>query len=242
MSPCEDLRKFHKSWHATVIIISVYPNVGKSSTINALLGAKKVSVSATPGKTKHFQTIPLSSCVILCDSLGLVFPSFATTKVEMVCNGVLPIDQLREYTGPSRNLRPRKCDGTAKTSLPAASPAKPKAAPVKKSPAKSGPVKKATPKKATTKKKTVPKKTTTQPYKAVAPKDPPESEAARIERLKWKVWPPYIDVWEIPKCHQQHYADLFKTRGNPVPAWKRGCTQDHKDPVQARRLISWRAV
>lgn len=39
-----------------------YPNVGKSSTINALLGAstlahgmKRVSVGSTPGKTKHFQ-------------------------------------------------------------------------------------------------------------------------------------------------------------------------------------------
>lgn len=78
-----------------------YPNVGKSSTINALLGSKKVSVSATPGKTKHFQTIHLSSRVILCDCPGLVFPNFATTKAELVCNGVLPIDQLREYTGPA---------------------------------------------------------------------------------------------------------------------------------------------
>ena len=32
-----------------------FPNVGKSSTINALLGNKKTSVSSTPGKTKHFQ-------------------------------------------------------------------------------------------------------------------------------------------------------------------------------------------
>jgi large subunit GTPase 1 len=32
-----------------------YPNVGKSSTINALVGEKKVAVTATPGKTKHFQ-------------------------------------------------------------------------------------------------------------------------------------------------------------------------------------------
>ncbi|KAL1302305.1 hypothetical protein AAFC00_002720 [Neodothiora populina] len=78
-----------------------YPNVGKSSTINALLGAKKVSVSATPGKTKHFQTIHLSEKVILCDCPGLVFPNFATTKAELTCNGVLPIDQLREYTGPA---------------------------------------------------------------------------------------------------------------------------------------------
>ena len=78
-----------------------YPNVGKSSTINALIGAKKVSVSSTPGKTKHFQTIHLSDAVILCDCPGLVFPNFATTKAELVCNGILPIDQLREYTGPA---------------------------------------------------------------------------------------------------------------------------------------------
>ncbi|KAI4618780.1 hypothetical protein J4E90_002954 [Alternaria incomplexa] len=78
-----------------------YPNVGKSSTINALIGAKKVSVSATPGKTKHFQTIHLSDKVMLCDCPGLVFPNFATTKAELVCAGVLPIDQLREYTGPA---------------------------------------------------------------------------------------------------------------------------------------------
>lgn len=32
-----------------------YPNVGKSSTINTLIQGKKVPVSATPGRTKHFQ-------------------------------------------------------------------------------------------------------------------------------------------------------------------------------------------
>ncbi|KAM0457922.1 hypothetical protein ACHAPV_006467 [Trichoderma viride] len=77
-----------------------YPNVGKSSTINALIGAKKVSVSSTPGKTKHFQTIHLSERVVLCDCPGLVFPNFATTKADLVTQGVLPIDQMREHTGP----------------------------------------------------------------------------------------------------------------------------------------------
>lgn len=85
----------------TTIGLVGYPNVGKSSTINALAGAKKVSVSATPGKTKHFQTILLSDEVTLCDCPGLVFPNFATTKAELVCSGILPIDQLREYTGPA---------------------------------------------------------------------------------------------------------------------------------------------
>ena len=85
----------------TTVGLVGYPNVGKSSTINALVGAKKVSVSSTPGKTKHFQTIHLSPEVMLCDCPGLVFPNFATTKAELVCNGILPIDQLREFTGPA---------------------------------------------------------------------------------------------------------------------------------------------
>jgi large subunit GTPase 1 len=84
-----------------------YPNVGKSSTINALIGEKKVSVSSTPGKTKHFQTIKLSDDVLLCDCPGLVFPQFAATKADLVCDGVLPIDQLREYTGPTALITKR---------------------------------------------------------------------------------------------------------------------------------------
>lgn len=38
-----------------VVGLTGYPNVGKSSTINALFGSKKTAVAPTPGKTKHFQ-------------------------------------------------------------------------------------------------------------------------------------------------------------------------------------------
>ncbi|XP_077300423.1 nucleostemin 3 isoform X2 [Arctopsyche grandis] len=74
-----------------------YPNVGKSSTINCLLNAKKVSVSATPGKTKHFQTLMLDDDLMLCDCPGLVLPSFVCTKADMVVHGILSIDQIKEY-------------------------------------------------------------------------------------------------------------------------------------------------
>jgi hypothetical protein len=73
-----------------------YPNVGKSSTINALCAQKCVPVSSTPGRTRHFQTILLGE-MTLCDCPGLVFPNFANTKAEMICNGILPIDQMTEH-------------------------------------------------------------------------------------------------------------------------------------------------
>lgn len=84
----------------TTIGLVGYPNVGKSSTINCLMLAKKVSVSATPGKTKHFQTLFLDKELMLCDCPGLVMPSFVFTKAEMILNGILPIDQMRDHVPP----------------------------------------------------------------------------------------------------------------------------------------------
>ncbi|XP_020182509.1 GTPase LSG1-2 [Aegilops tauschii subsp. strangulata] len=76
-----------------------YPNVGKSSTINALVGEKKTGVTSTPGKTKHFQTLIISEELMLCDCPGLVFPSFSSSRHEMVACGVLPIDRMTKHRG-----------------------------------------------------------------------------------------------------------------------------------------------
>ncbi|URE15628.1 Large subunit GTPase 1 [Musa troglodytarum] len=74
-----------------------YPNVGKSSTINALVGQKRTGVTSTPGKTKHFQTLIISDELVLCDCPGLVFPSFSSSRYEMIASGVLPIDRMTEH-------------------------------------------------------------------------------------------------------------------------------------------------
>ena len=57
----------------------------------------KVRVSETPGKTKHFQTLVLEDDITLCDCPGLVMPSICNSKVGMVLQGILPIDQLRDH-------------------------------------------------------------------------------------------------------------------------------------------------
>lgn len=62
---------------------SGFPNVGKSSVINSLVGRKVVSVSRTPGHTKYFQTYYLTPTVKLCDCPGLVFPSRVAKQLQV---------------------------------------------------------------------------------------------------------------------------------------------------------------
>lgn len=65
------------------VFISGFPNVGKSSVINSLVGRKVVSVSRTPGHTKYFQTYYLTKTVKLCDCPGLVFPSCVAKQLQV---------------------------------------------------------------------------------------------------------------------------------------------------------------
>ena len=83
-----------------------FPNVGKSSVINVLMGNAKnahgvvrVAVAAQPGKTKHFQTLllPDRNDMLLCDCPGLVFPSFVSNTADLIAAGVYPIAQMRDW-------------------------------------------------------------------------------------------------------------------------------------------------
>lgn len=90
----------HEKYKSGILTIGCVgqPNVGKSSLLNALMGKSVVSVSKTPGHTKHFQTIFLTPQVRLCDCPGLVFPSTVPRSIQILM-GSYPIAQLREpYT------------------------------------------------------------------------------------------------------------------------------------------------
>lgn len=91
-----------------------FPNVGKSSVINTLLGVSRanhgkarVGVSSTPGKTKHFQTLILSDEILLCDCPGLVFPSVMSSAGEMLCAGILPINHMHDHFEPANIIASR---------------------------------------------------------------------------------------------------------------------------------------
>lgn len=84
------------------------PNVGKSSLLNSLFDRKLVSVSATPGHTKHLQTHYFEHVdmlerddgavtrVLVCDCPGVVFPRFNVPVLLQILFGSFPIAQTRE--------------------------------------------------------------------------------------------------------------------------------------------------
>lgn len=78
-------------------VVSVSDTDGTESSTQAgpATHLKRVAVSSTPGKTKHFQTLVLTENVLLCDCPGLVFPNFSSSKSELICAAILSIDQMR---------------------------------------------------------------------------------------------------------------------------------------------------
>lgn len=79
-----------------VICMVGEPNVGKSSTLNSLLGTHRVAVSSHPGCTKHYQTHYMSERLLLCDCPGLVFPRAGVSLAMQVLFGSYPIARCRD--------------------------------------------------------------------------------------------------------------------------------------------------
>uniref|UniRef100_A0A8C6X0T0 Guanine nucleotide-binding protein-like 1 n=1 Tax=Naja naja TaxID=35670 RepID=A0A8C6X0T0_NAJNA len=102
-----------------------FPNVGKSSLINGLVGRKVVSVSRTPGHTKYFQTYFLTPTVKLCDCPGLIFPSLVDKKQQILA-GIYPISQIQEpYTSVGYLANRIPVQALLKLRHPDAEPGKP---------------------------------------------------------------------------------------------------------------------
>eukprot|EP00842_Homolaphlyctis_polyrhiza_P000057 jgi/Hompol1/1051/HPOL_001161-RA len=91
------LRQFSKL-HSDKKQISVglvgYPNVGKSSIINALRGKKVCTVAPIPGETKVWQYITLMKRIYLIDCPGVVYGSSDDTETDIVLKGVVRVENI----------------------------------------------------------------------------------------------------------------------------------------------------
>eukprot|EP01125_Pyxidicula_operculata_P021896 TRINITY_DN8737_c0_g1_i1.p1 TRINITY_DN8737_c0_g1~~TRINITY_DN8737_c0_g1_i1.p1 ORF type:complete len:562 (-),score=170.88 TRINITY_DN8737_c0_g1_i1:18-1703(-) len=71
-----------------------YPNVGKSSIINALRRKKVCTVAPIPGETKVWQYITLFKKIFLIDCPGIVTPAPEESEIEIVLKGVIRVENL----------------------------------------------------------------------------------------------------------------------------------------------------
>nr|CAX73238.1 hypothetical protein [Schistosoma japonicum] len=72
-----------------------YPNVGKSSIINALRNKKVCSVAPLAGETKVWQYVTLMKSIFLIDCPGVVYPD-GNTEAELVMKGVVRVEYLQQ--------------------------------------------------------------------------------------------------------------------------------------------------
>jgi nuclear GTP-binding protein len=91
----------------TTIVVGIigYPNVGKSSIINALKRTRAVGVSPRPGFTKSMQEVVLDSNVRLLDSPGVVFDDKTAllgncVDAESIDDPIPPVDALLKRCNP----------------------------------------------------------------------------------------------------------------------------------------------
>lgn len=91
------LRQFSKL-HADKRQISVgcigYPNVGKSSVINTMMGTACCKAAPVPGETKIWQYIALTKRISLIDCPGIVYNTTDDDEVETVLKGVVRAERL----------------------------------------------------------------------------------------------------------------------------------------------------
>jgi nuclear GTP-binding protein len=96
------LSKLHSDKKAISVGFVGYPNVGKSSIINALKMKKVCNVAPIPGETKVWQYITLMKRVFLIDCPGVVYEASGDSELALVLKGVVRAEKL---VGPEHYIQ-----------------------------------------------------------------------------------------------------------------------------------------
>ena len=88
------LARLHRDKQSISVGLVGYPNVGKSSVINALRGKKVANVAPIPGETKVWQYINLTRRIHLIDCPGVVYYQHNDTEEDLVLKGVVRVEKL----------------------------------------------------------------------------------------------------------------------------------------------------
>lgn len=91
------LRQFsilHKDRKQISVGLIGYPNIGKSSIINALRGKPVAKVAPIPGETKVWQYVTLMRRIYLIDCPGIVPPNQNDTPQDLLLRGVVRVENV----------------------------------------------------------------------------------------------------------------------------------------------------
>lgn len=88
--------KFHRDKQTISVGLVGYPNVGKSSVINAVKSSKVCKAAPVPGETRVWQYVALTKRIYMIDCPGIVYHQEGKDDVDVVLKGCIRAEKIAD--------------------------------------------------------------------------------------------------------------------------------------------------